>query len=185
MTNPVTHLLWGYTISRNISKKKDYIIFGIIMSAVLDLDAISFFGVKHHGIVHTPVFIIAICSIIFLCSFSKTLFIISIVNLFFHLILDTFGTSVPIMWFYPVSDFSYAIGEGLSLFHLIIIKIIWFTIPTIYLTYLYLNKKEDPFELIQYIEEKIGKSMTYILLTIIVMIITYILLTQYIMRLLS
>jgi hypothetical protein len=38
MTNPVTHLLWGYSISKNIAKDERYIIYGIFASIILDID---------------------------------------------------------------------------------------------------------------------------------------------------
>ena len=95
MTNPITHLLWGYTISKNISKEEKFIVLGLFMSILLDIDA--FPGFKHHGFVHTPLFVIILSSIIYFSSRSRIAFMICFVNLFFHLVLDTIGTQAPVM----------------------------------------------------------------------------------------
>ena len=140
MTNSITHLLYGYSISKNLSKDMSLIIYGLIMSILLDIDYLPIPGLTHHGFIHTPVFVIVLSLLILIITRSKIIFTISFSNLFFHLILDTIGTRDPIMWFYPLSDTGFALGTHVSLIVFIIIKIILFSIPFFYILYCYLER---------------------------------------------
>jgi hypothetical protein len=181
MTNPLTHLLWGYSISKNLSEDKGLIILGLISSIILDLDYLPIPGFKHHGFIHTPFFIIIICVLIFIVlkyygeSRSKVIPIILVSNLFFHLFLDTIGTSAPVMWLYPFSEFRFALGNHISLIQLVMIKATLFSIPLLYIFYCWYKKGENPFDLIEYLKTKLGSKITYILLIIFWAIIIYIL----------
>ena len=92
-------------------------------------------GFKHHRFVHTPLFGIISRSIIYLLTRSKIAFIICFANLFFHLVLDTIGTTAPILWFYPVSTNGITIGSVITSTSLTVIKWILFIIPVVYFIY--------------------------------------------------
>ena len=183
MTNPVTHLLWGYSISKNISKKKELIIFGTFMSIILDIDYLPLPGLKHHGFIHTPIFVIILSLIFYLATRSKYILIISFVNMLFHLILDTLGTRAPVMWLWPLNESSFALGTEISLIALIIIKLILFLIPLGYIIYCYYKFEENPLDIIDYLKEKFGIKATYAFLIIFSLLIIYIGITEYLLKL--
>lgn len=182
MTDSVTHLLWGYSISKNISENKGYIIFGIIASIFLDIDYLLS-NLKHHGFVHTPLFVIIVCVLVYLLSKSRIIFGITLGNLLFHLVLDTIGTAAPVMWLYPINESAFALGSEISLTALIIIKLTLFIIPLVYILYRYYKTGDNPFELIAYMKNKLGTKVTYILLIIFAVLIVYIGITEYLMKL--
>lgn len=185
MTNPITHLLWGYSISKNLTKKENLIILGLIMSVFLDIDNLPLPGFKHHGFIHTPFFVLLVCCIIYIYTRSTIIFSLSVINLTFHLVLDTLGTAAPVMWFYPFSTSSFALGTEISFFELIIIKLIWFLIPLSYISYQWISIGDNPIELVEYLEEKIGRNITYLLLLLFFIFISYILIVHYLLRLLQ
>lgn len=180
MTNPITHLLWGYTISKNISKEEKFIVLGLFMSIFLDIDA--FPGFKHHGFMHTPLFVIILSSIIYFLSRSKIVFKICFVNLIFHLILDTVGTRAPVMWFYPINDSSFAVGTEISLVWLAVIKLILFFVPVSYIWYRYKKYGENPFDLIKFVREKLGRRNTILLILVFFVLLIYFGVTEYLLE---
>ena len=59
MTNPVTHLIWGYLLGRAASPAPKYLFCGMMMGILLDVDQLVP-GLSHHGFVHTPLFVLAV-----------------------------------------------------------------------------------------------------------------------------
>jgi hypothetical protein len=55
MTNPLTHLIWGFVIGRAFDPAPRYIIMGMLTGILLDADQVIP-GLAHHGFFHTPVF---------------------------------------------------------------------------------------------------------------------------------
>lgn len=182
MTNPITHLFWGYSISKNVTKDKDLIILGLIASIILDIDALPMPGLEHHGIIHTPVFVIIISLFVYAISKSEKIFIIVSSNLFLHLFLDTIGTRAPVMWFYPFSNAGYALGAAVPFWQLIIVKVFLFLIPLIYIHHCWRRRGENPLDLIEYSKERIGRTTTYILLIMSSIIIGIIIIIKYIIE---
>jgi hypothetical protein len=164
MTNPLTHLLWGYSVSKNISKDKGLIILGLISSIILDIDIVPLPGFRHHGFVHTPVFVIIVSLLIYIISRSDLKFLIVSSNMFLHLILDTVGTRAPVMWFYPITSSEYALGTVIPFYQLIIIKAFLFLLPLIYINHCWKKRGENPLDLIEYSKERLGTKTTYALL---------------------
>ena len=183
MTNPLTHLLWGYSISKNISKEKGLIIFGAFMSIILDIDYLPIPGLRHHGFIHTPLFVIILSIVLYLVTRSKYIFVISVTNLLFHLVLDTVGTRAPVMLLWPLNDGGFALGTQIPLINLIFIKLILFLIPLTYIIYCYFKFDENPLDLIKYFEDKIGKRSTYFLIVIFGILVIYIGITHYLSKL--
>ncbi len=182
MTNPITHLLWGYSISKNVSKDKDLIILGLIASVVLDIDALPIPGLEHRGFVHTPIFIMILSLSFYYISRSETKFLIVFLNLLFHLVLDTIGTNAHVMWFYPFTSTGYALGAVVPLYQLIIVKALLFLIPLIYIHHCWKRRGENPLDLIGYSKERISSISTYILLIISAIIIGIIIIFKYIIE---
>jgi hypothetical protein len=180
MTNPLTHLLWGYTISKNISKDKGLIILGLISSTVLDIDILPLPGFRHHGFVHTPIFIIIMSLLIYIISRSDGKFLIVFSNMFFHLVLDTLGTRAPVMWFYPITNTDYALGMVIPLSQLILIKVILLLVPLLYIHHCWKKRGENPLDLIEYSKERYGSKTTYAVLIIASIVIGIVIIYHYI-----
>lgn len=157
-----------------------FIVLGLFMAILLDIDA--FPGFKHHGFIHTPLFVIILSSIIYLSCKSKIIFGICFINLFFHLILDTVGTKAPVMWFYPINDFGFAIGTEISLVWLAVIKLILFFVPVSYIWYCYKKNSENPFGLIKFVREKLGRRNTCVLILIFLVLLVYFGMTEYVLK---
>ena len=63
MTNPITHLIWGYVLARTINPAPKYLALGVMTALFLDFDQIVP-GLAHHGFVHTPVFVLAVAGLL-------------------------------------------------------------------------------------------------------------------------
>jgi len=173
MPDQFTHLLWGYMLSRNISEDRRFILLGMFMAMVPDLDAFMPFFTGHHGFMHTPLFLVSLTLVIFFSARmlkyaeeSRTIAVVCLVNVIVHLLLDTVGTAADVMWYYPVDNIGFALGDIVSLAVLIIIKIILVMIPISYILYRYRKYRENPLDLERFLEEKLGKRTTYALIVI-------------------
>ena len=153
------------------------------MSIILDIDYLPLPGLRHHGFIHTPVFIIILSLLIYIATRSKYIFVIALVNMLFHLVLDTIGTRAPVMWLWPLNESSFALGTEVNLITLIIIKLILFLIPLGYIIYCYYKFEENPFDIINYMKDKFGTKATYTFLTIFIILIIYIGITEYVLKL--
>jgi hypothetical protein len=100
-----------------------------------------------------------------------------------HLALDTLGTAAGVMWLYPVITSGFALGTHISLASLIIIKIILLIIPVIYILYNFKRTGDNPLDLLKYIENKLGTKATYALFIIFTILVVYIGITEYLMKL--
>ncbi len=170
MPDQFTHLLWGYMLSREISQDKRLIIFGMFMAMLPDLDAFLPW-MKHHGVMHTLLFLaVSSCCIYYLARRTElspgsgVITRICLVNLFFHLFLDTIGTGFNVMWFYPLDREGFALGAHISLASLIAIKLILISVPLAYVANRYHKHRENPLDLMEFLKENLGNRITYILI---------------------
>jgi hypothetical protein len=182
MTNPVTHLLWGYVISRQIDGSPRLIVLGLAMSVLLDIDALPMPGLEHHGFMHTLLFVAVISIALLVITRSRVVFVICTVNLLMHLVLDTIGTAAPVMWLYPFASVGFAIGTEVSLSALIAIKATLLAIPLTLILYRNYTYDENPLEMVDYLIEHLGRRTTYVLITLSCMLIAYIGFTEYFQR---
>jgi len=87
MTDPVTHLLYGYVIARSLSPKPGYHALGMMMAILPDVDALLP-GFTHHGWLHSPLFIAFVSLTLWGASKDRLLFVIPVVAMGSHLALD-------------------------------------------------------------------------------------------------
>jgi hypothetical protein len=106
MTDPVTHLLWGYVLARTLTPKPGYLLLGMLSGVLLDV-GVLLPGIAHHGWLHTPVFLLFVTLTLWGASRDRLLFLVPLVGLGSHLVLDSVGAGV--MWLWPVSEASYSI----------------------------------------------------------------------------
>lgn len=182
MPNPLTHLLFGYAVTKNITDKKKLIVFGLISSVLLDIDGLPIPGISHHGFIHTPFFIGIVCLSFFVFTRSRLILKISFFNMLIHIFIDTIATTIPVMWSYPFSTYSFAVGEFVSIPLLYAIKLILLIIPAAYIFKKYLDKEQNPIDLFNYIKESIGEISTYSLIIGFSVLTIYIWITDYLLE---
>ncbi len=183
MPNPATHLVYGYLISKNLTDKKKFIIIGLLSSILVDIDGLHIPGIQHHGLTHTPFFILIISIIVLAVTGSKLFFKLFMFNMLVHIGLDTISTTIPIMWFYPLSTFGFAVGMYIPISLLFAIKISLFVIPVYYLIKQYKADEINPIELYEYLKRKIGTVQTYAMITFFSGLTIYIWIVDYVMEL--
>jgi hypothetical protein len=182
MTNPLTHLLWGYSLSHRISVEPRHLVLGLAMAVLPDLDGLPLPGLEHHGPLHTPLFALALALVVLVITRSRTVAIISLLNLMVHLVLDTVGTGSPVMWLYPASDAGIALGTEVSLGVLIAVKGVLFAVPLLYILKVYRDTGTSPLDLVRHVEGRIGGVQTYILLSLLGLFLVYIAITEYLVH---
>jgi len=106
MTDPVTHMIWGYVLARTLTTKPQYLFLGMLSGILLDIGAVLP-GLSHHGWLHTPVFILFLSLTLYGASRDRLLFLVPLVGLGSHLVLDSIGSGV--LWLWPVSEQAYSI----------------------------------------------------------------------------
>ena len=87
MTDPVTHLLWGYVLARTLTPKPGYLFLGMLSGVLLAVGAVLP-GLSHHGWLHTPIFILFVCLTLYGASRDRLLFLVPMAGLGSHLVLD-------------------------------------------------------------------------------------------------
>lgn len=106
MTDPVTHLLWGYVVARSLTDRQGYLLLGMMSGVLLDVDALIP-GFTHHGWLHTPVFVAFLAVTLWGASRERSMLLVPAAAMGSHLVLDSVGGSV--MWLWPVSEASMAL----------------------------------------------------------------------------
>ncbi len=101
MTDPVTHLLWGYVLARTLTPKPGYLLLGMSSAVLLDAGALLP-GVEHHGWLHTPVFVLFVAFTLWGASRDRMLFLVPALAMASHLVLDSVGAGI--MWGWPLSE---------------------------------------------------------------------------------
>ncbi len=160
MTNPITHLLWGYLIARGFSPKPQYLALGMLLGIVLDLDQIIP-GVAHHGWMHTPVFAVALSGLMWAVTRNRLVFLISITVLMSHLVLDTVATQWGIMWLWPLSTHEFVIWTLDDLAILAVIKVYAFLVPAYWIWNNYKRTGESPMAVLEWIDQRIPRPVLY------------------------
>ncbi|MCK5252468.1 MAG: metal-dependent hydrolase [Thermoplasmata archaeon] len=126
MTDPVTHLLWGYVLARTLTSKPGYLFLGMLTGILLDIGVVLPL-LAHHGWLHTPVFVLFVSLTLYGASRDRLLFLVPMAGLGSHLVLDSVGSGV--MWLWPVSTASYAILPIESLAGLAAVNVFLLMIP--------------------------------------------------------
>ena len=126
MTDPVTHLLWGYVLARTLTPKPGYLLLGMLSGVLLDVGALVPF-LSHHGWLHTPVFVIFVSLTLWGASRDRLLFLVPLVGLGSHLVLDSVGAGI--MWLWPVSEAAYSIIPLESTVGLVVASVFLFLVP--------------------------------------------------------
>jgi len=106
MTDPVTHLLWGYVVARSFTDRQGYLLLGMMSGVLLDVDALIP-GFTHHGWLHTPVFVAFLAVTLWGASRERSMLLVPAAAMGSHLVLDSVGGGV--MWLWPVSEASMAL----------------------------------------------------------------------------
>jgi hypothetical protein len=126
MTDPVTHLLWGYVLARTLTPKPGYLLLGMLSGVLLDLGALLPV-VAHHGWLHTPVFVLFVSLTLWGASRDRLLFLVPMVGLGSHLVLDSIGSGV--MWLWPVSTTAHPILPVESMAGLAAVHVFLLVVP--------------------------------------------------------
>ena len=172
MTNALTHMLWGYVISRRFTDDKRWLLLGLLFSFVLDIDILPIPGLTHRGFMHTVPIVLIISALVLIISRSLTLFYICIINLFCHLVIDSISLG-SVMWLYPLTSQGYSIDPFVSFGVIILINILLLVIPWLYIYYRYKKNDENPLDILYYVENKISKRVTYTIIILVVIAMLY------------
>ena len=65
MTNPFTHLLWGYILSERLTRERKYLFLGTFMAILMDIDGAPISWLPHRGFMHTPIYLFLICGLVY------------------------------------------------------------------------------------------------------------------------
>jgi len=160
MTNPVTHLIWGYLLGRAFSPAPRYIFLGMMMGVVMDVDQFLP-GVAHHGWVHTPVFVLCLAGAMLLATRERMVLWMSLAVLLSHLVLDTVATQDPVMWLWPVSTEGFALWTVDELAALAVVKVYAFLVPAYYVWHRWRVEGESPLAVLEWIDDHIPRPVTY------------------------
>lgn len=151
MPLPITHFLWGYMISRQLSKKEDHIIIGLAASVVLDLPYLFDLSGFHRLSSHNLLFILILSTLLFAYLREFKAIIVVLANLVIHLVLDMFATNSPVLWFYPFSEKGYLFPGPYPAIEFLMLQSVLTVIPTAYIIYRYFRYGENPFDLLRYL----------------------------------
>lgn len=160
MPNPVTHLLWGYLIARRATPEPRYIALGMLLAVVLDLDYLVP-GVGHHGLVHTPVFALALTAVLWSLTRDRLVLALSVSVTMSHLLFDTIATQDPIMWLWPASTEGFALWTIDDLTALAVIKVYLLLIPILWMWETWKRTGESPVRVIHWIDRHIPRPVLY------------------------
>ena len=125
MTDPVTHLLWGYVLARTLTPRPAYLLLGMSSAVLLDLGALLP-GIEHHGWLHTPVFVLFVSLTLWGASRDRMMFLVPLVAMGSHLVLDSVGAGI--MWLWPLSTQAHAVvpvesSAGLATAHVFLLLV--------------------------------------------------------------
>ena len=126
MTDPVTHLLWGYVLARGLTPRPGYHLLGMSSAVLLDAGALLP-GVAHHGWLHTPVFVLFVALTLWGASGDRLMLLVPAVATGSHLVLDSVGAGV--MWAWPVSETAHALVPVESMAGLATVHVFLLLVP--------------------------------------------------------
>ncbi len=160
MTNPVTHLIWGYLLGRAVSPAPKFLFLGMMTGIFLDIDQLVP-GLVHHGWVHTPVFVLAVSGLLYALTRDRLVFWVSLAAMMSHLVLDTVATQHGIMWLWPLSTYEFVIWTISDLAALAVIKVYALLVPAYYIWHRWKEHGESPLVVLDWIDDHIPRPVTY------------------------
>ena len=160
MTNPVTHLLFGYVLARWITPEPKYLTAGMLFALLLDFDQVAP-GLVHHGWVHTPGFVLAVSGLLYALTRDRTLTVVALVAMLSHLVLDTVATQWGVMWLWPLSTHEFVIWTLNDLAALAVIKVYLFLFPVMWVWHTYRTTGESPLRVLEWIDARIPRPVLY------------------------
>lgn len=160
MTNPITHLIWGYVLARAVNPAPRYLALGVLMALILDVDQVVP-GLVHHGFVHSPVFVVAVAGIMYALTRDKLVLWISLAAMLSHLVLDTVATQFGVMWLWPLSTHEFVIWTINDLAILAVIKVYAFLFPLYYIWHQWRRTGESPLVVLEWIDRRIPRPALY------------------------
>jgi hypothetical protein len=161
MTNPVTHLIWGYVLGSAMSPAPRYLFLGMMMGILLDLDQVIP-GLLHHGFVHSPVFVLTVSGILYVVTRDRLVFIISLTVMMSHLVLDTVATQWGVMWLWPLSTHEFVIWTIDDLAALAVIKVYALLFPAYLIWQRWRRDGESPLAVFEWLDGHIPRPVTYV-----------------------
>ena len=160
MTNPVTHLIWGYVLARTINPAPKYLALGVMTALFLDIDQIVP-GLAHHGWMHTPVFVLAVSGLLYALTRDRLVLWVSLAAMLSHLVLDTVATQWGVMWLWPLSTHEFVIWTINDLAILAVIKVYAFLFPVYYIYQHWKRTGESPLVVLEWVDQHIPRPVTY------------------------
>ena len=154
MSGPLVHLLWGYVLSNEISDKEEYIIIGLMASIVLDLPYVFDFSSFHRVSTHYFLFPLVLSFLLMVFTRDFQVFIISFVNMIFHLILDTVASNSPVKWLFPLSSMDIGVNESYTLRLYLVVQSILIVIPIVYIIYKKIRYNDSPIKIGRYLKRR-------------------------------
>jgi hypothetical protein len=101
--------------------------------------------------------VLFVCALVYGSTRSRSLLVIAIVNLGTHIVLDAVATGASLMWLYPHTDATLALGAGWNLPSSLSVKVFLFVFPLLFIIQRYREHGEDPLELLKYFEGVLGR----------------------------
>jgi hypothetical protein len=158
MTDPVTHLLWGYVLTRSLTPKPSYLFLGMLSGVLLDVGAVLP-GLSHHGWLHTPDFVVFVAMTLYGASRDRLMFWVPMAGLGSHLVLDSVGSGI--MWFWPVSTEAYSILPVESLVGLTTANVFLLMIPLYSVWERWKATRESPVDSIRWVNGFLPRPVTW------------------------
>lgn len=179
MTNPITHLLWGYVLSERLTREPKYLLLGSFMAILMDVDGAPFSWLPHRGFMHTPAYLFLICGLVYVglrylpryhLTHSEAVPIVALcyVTLLSHLVLDTIGSNWAITWGWPLIDTAFTLGDHISFSSMVVIKLILLCIPLGIVWKKYRETGRSPLDLYEYLKGEVGVWKTNALIVLFV-----------------
>lgn len=149
MSDPLTHIVWGYVITRSVTRRPDLLLLGSLTSILPDLDAVLP-GFSHHGWLHTPVFILFICLTLWGAGKDPLLFRVPALAISSHFVLDSIGGGI--MWFWPISTEARTLLPITSPAGLATAEVFILLLPAYWLWDLWKRTGDSPLSVIRWME---------------------------------
>ena len=172
MSDPVTHLVWGYTVGRALSPQPHYRFLGMASAVLLDAGAVLP-GLTHHGWLHTPIFVLFVSLTLYGASRDRLLFLIPALATGSHLVLDSIGSGI--MWLWPVSTASISLVPIESLAGLATVNLFLLLVPSYWYYHQWKATGESPLDALRWFHDILprpvswGSLSTFGLMTVLVM----------------